>query len=262
MQARFVTMGSPGQRWLLAGLLALAAPALALGADPPAKVVPVPALPAPAGPAPAVRRPEARLRTLRAERELTYREVEAEPEQESLLVRFLHWLARQIAHFRSTPGGNITWNTIFYGLALGILVFAVLKFLQLDVARLFGRSSKAGGALGYEVGTENIHELDFGSALSEAESAGNLRLATRLGYLHLLKQLTDQGLIDWQPDKTNQAYLRELATAGPALNPQFTELTRQFEYVWYGEFPLSAAAYRPLRDGQQAFGRAILLVTR
>ena len=158
---------------------------------------------------------------------------------------------------RSTRGGNITWNVIFYGLAVGLLVFAVLKFLQIDVTRMFGRSSKA-PALGYELGGENIHELNFPDALAQAEATGNLRLATRLGYLHLLKQLTDQGLIDWQPDKTNQAYLRELAAARPTLRPSFTEATRQFEYVWYGEFALGAPAYRQLRQHQQQLGRDVV----
>lgn len=244
---------------LLSGLLALAAPAPAAAAPEPApKVVPVPPLPGPAA-APALRRPTERLRALRAERDLTYQEVSANPEQEGLLRRILRWVLQWLSGFRSTKGGNITWNTLFYTVAVGLLVFAVLKFLQLDVTRMFGRSSKAQG-LGYELGAENIHELNFPDAIAQAEATGNLRLATRLGYLHLLKQLTDQGLIDWQPDKTNQAYLRELAAARPALRSPFTEATRQFEYVWYGEFELPPPAYQQLRASQQQLGRELSTV--
>ena len=72
--------------------------------------------------------------------------------------------------------------------------------------------------LAYDTAAENIHEVDFATRLAEAEAAGNCRLAVRLGYLQLLKQLTDRGLIHWQPDKTNHAYLAELpppARCGP-----------------------------------------------
>jgi hypothetical protein len=193
---------------------------------------------------------------LRADRALTYREVAAEPETEGLLARLLRWLARLLNGTSSTQGGRTAWNVVFYILAIGLLVFAVLKLLQLDVARLFGRSARARG-LGYTVGGEDIHALDFGAALAEAEAAGQLRLAVRLGYLQLLKQLTDQHLIDWLPDKTNQTYLRELAAARPDLHPAFAELTRQFEYVWYGEWPLGAASYPPLRARQLELSRAL-----
>ena len=86
--------------------------------------------------------------------------------------------------------------------------------------------------------------------IAEAEDAGNYRLATRLGYLEVLKHLTDRGLIQWQPDKTNHAYLAELA-AGP-LREAFRGATRQFEYVWYGELRLNAALYQQARAGQRA----------
>ena len=260
MQARDSFWGArPARRLLLAAaLVAGGAGPLAADAAAPTvpKVVPVAPLPGPTSPVPTPRRPTARLRALRADRDLTYQEEAAEPESTGLLARLVRWLLRLLSGGQRTTGGRIAWNTLFYGLAIGILVFAVLKFLQIDVTQMFGRSGKKGG-LGYEVGEEDIHALDFTEAIAQAEAGGNLRLAVRLGYLRLLKQLTDQALIDWQPDKTNQAYLRELAAARPDLRPAFAELTRQFEYVWYGEWPLPPASYPALRDGQQQLGRAL-----
>lgn len=257
MQARFfLRAGRLGRGLALAALVAAGAPrAQAAAPTPPPATRPVAPLPGPAT-APVLRRPVARLRALRANPDLTYHEATAEPETEGLLARLLRWLLRLLNGLQSTRGGRVTWNVLLYGLALGVLVFAVFKLRQLDVARLFGRAARAGG-LGYTVGGEDIHALDFAAALAEAEAAGQLRLAVRLGYLQLLKQLTDQHLIDWQPDKTNQAYLRELAAARPDLRPAFAELTRQFEYVWYGEWALGPASYSPLRAQQQQLGRAL-----
>ena len=125
----------------------------------------------------------------------------------------------------------------------------MLKLLQVDITGAFGRSARR-GPLAYDLAAENIHEVDFTTRIAAAEDAGNFRLATRLGYLEVLKHLTDRGLIHWQPDKTNHAYLAELA-AGP-LHEAFRAATRQFEYVWYGELRLSAALYQQARAGQRA----------
>jgi hypothetical protein len=75
--------------------------------------------------------------------------------------------------------------------------------------------------------------------------------------LQLLKQLSDSQLIDWQPDKTNQTYLRELATQRPNLRAPFAELTRQFEYVWYGELPLQRPLYADVRERQLQLGQQL-----
>jgi len=125
----------------------------------------------------------------------------------------------------------------------------VLKLMQVDVTAAFGRAGRR-GRLDYDTATENIHEVDFRTRIAEAEEGGNFRLATRLGYLEVLKHLTDGGLIQWQPDKTNHAYLAELA-AGP-LREAFRAATREFEYVWYGDLRLNNALYRQARASQRA----------
>lgn len=209
-------------------------------------------LPADAAAQPPVRRPAAaRLQELRSQREFQYRE--GKPEStDSFWERLVAWLWRQFSRIFDTKGGRIAWDTIFYGLMGALLVFAVLKLLQVDITKVFGRAARS-LPLAYETGQENIHELNFAEALAQAEAAGNLRLAVRLGYLQLLKQLTDRDLIDWQPDKTNQAYLRELEASRPPARPAFAELTRQFEYTWYGELPVPLALYRQVREAQHQF---------
>lgn len=202
----------------------------------------------------------ARLAELRGQHAFDYHEHPA-PNEEATSAwgrfweRFFRWLGRQFSWL-----GNYTydgfWRWLIYGLLAAAVVFVVLKLLQVDLTRAFGRAPRR-AALDYETLSENIHELDFPAQLRAAEEAGNLRLAVRLGYLALLKQLSDRTLIEWQPDKTNQAYLRELASQRPALRPAFAERTRQFEYVWYGELALTPALYAEVRAEQVALGRQL-----
>jgi hypothetical protein len=161
--------------------------------------------------------------------------------------RFWSWLGRLVERLLSTPGGKQTWKYGWYAAIVAVLVFAVLKFLQVDLTGAFGRSRRRTG-LDYDVLEEDIHGVDFPARLAEAEAAGNYRLAVRLGYLEALKYLSDANLLHWEPNKTNHAYLHELP-AGP-LREAFRVATRQFEYVWYGELPLTAAQYRPVREAQ------------
>ena len=240
--------------WALAARPALAAPLPASPAlaDTVRRALTGPAT-APAGglrPPPAA---TARLDELRQEHEFRYVQTETAPSAWDLFwARFWRWLFEAIGQHTTA----LFWKIVLYGLLALAVVFVVLKLLQVDVTAAFGRSARK-SKLDYDTEAENIHELDFDTRLREAEASGDYRLAVRLGYLRLLKLLTDQGLIDWQPDKTNHDYLRELAAARPATRPAFAELTRQFEYVWYGELELSGGLYRRVRDEQQQLARQL-----
>ncbi|WP_245328349.1 DUF4129 domain-containing protein [Hymenobacter aquaticus] len=196
--------------------------------------------------------PAGRLRAYREQRAFQYVEARSERSGSSLLwARLWNWLDT----FLSTKSGRAAWEYGFYTFLIGALGFVVLKLLQVDLTRAFGRAPRR-SPLPYDAAAENIHALDFNALLAEAEAAGNYRLAVRLGYLAVLKQLTDRGLIQWQPEKTNHDYLREL-TARP-LRPAFRELTQQFEYVWYGEQnDLPAAHYALARDARVALQQLI-----
>jgi hypothetical protein len=202
----------------------------------------------------------ARLAELRGQHAFDYHErpadhLEASSAWGRFWQRLFRWLGRQFSWLGDYTYDGF-WRWLIYGLLAAAVIFVVLKLLQVDLTRAFGRAPRR-AALDYETLSENIHELDFPAQLRAAEEAGNLRLAVRLGYLALLKQLSDRALIEWQPDKTNQAYLRELASQRPALRPAFAERTRQFEYVWYGELALTPALYAEVRAEQVALGHQL-----
>jgi hypothetical protein len=207
---------------------------------------------APAGPNPAapVREFAAdELRRLREDDDLQYRET---PPPDNALAR---WLQRQLGRlFRNvfSEEAALYWKILFYALAAGALVLVVLQLLGLQPGEwLRGRNRRV--PVPFDTEDDNVHEATLPERLRLAEEQGQWRLATRLGYLLVLKGLTDVGLIDWQPQKTNHHYEAELRQRAPRRAPAFGALTWQFEYVWYGEFPLTAAQYEQVQAERRAF---------
>ncbi|MBT9391591.1 DUF4129 domain-containing protein [Hymenobacter sp. NST-14] len=200
-----------------------------------------------------LRRPAAgRLAALARRPEFRYVEPEIRSSSDSAWTRFWRELLRWVMELFSGPTYERKGRYVVYALFAAAFGYVVLRLLRLDVTGLFGRRNRA-VPLPYETLSEDIHRIDFTEELARAEQAGNYRLAVRLGYLLTLRHLTERHLIRWQPDKTNHDYLRELA--GSPWAPGFQELTRQFEYVWYGERPLSATQYPALREARQEFIR-------
>ncbi len=86
-----------------------------------------------------------------------------------------------------------------------------------------------------------VQERKFDTPISRAVSEHNYRLAVRYLHLQLLQRLSAAGAIEFAVDKTNAEYLREIT--GKPYKEEVAELTRWYDYVWYGEFAIDAAAY-------------------
>ncbi|ARS35499.1 DUF4129 domain-containing protein [Pontibacter actiniarum] len=172
---------------------------------------------------------QAKLEELRANEDFEYYE-EARPANtfwERLKRRLQQWLEE--VFYRGSASG--LWQVLIYLAIAAAIVYLVVKMQHVDIGSLFGRKT-ASIATPYEVLDENIHEMDMVALLEEAVAQQNYRKAVRLLYLQSLKQLTDLGLINWQPGKTNRSYIAEIKPA--AIRQEFEQLTGMFEYVWYG----------------------------
>ena len=191
----------------------------------------------------------------KAERDYQYND--AGPNQEiSLWDRFWNWFWRTIfGGLNENPGIGSFLKYLFLILAIGCLVFFVMKLLGMDMeALLLGKARKT--PLAYNESTENIHEINFDDEIEKAVSSHNYRLAVRLLYLRSLKQLNDGEFIKWQPEKTNSAYIYELNN--PTVRQDFISLTRQFEYVWYGGFSIDGNAFGNINQLFQNFKKQLL----
>ena len=154
-----------------------------------------------------------------------------------LRMQILYWLSD---FFSNKQRANTFW-WIFVVLCLGIVAFAIYKLTGMGSGNMFERRQKKN--LVYDDNQENINELDFETAIMQAENNNNLRLAIRYQYLKLLKYLSDKGAIVWKPNKTNHDYILEMNR-----QPEFTQLTNEFEYIWYGEREVTKEAYEKVKS--------------
>ncbi len=130
---------------------------------------------------------------------------------------------------------------LFILLGVGALIFLILRLAGVDALNIFRRKPVAAN-IPYAESLENIHEIDFDADIEKAVAQHNYRFAVRLLYLKCLKQLSDAGQITWELNKTNSTYINELANLEQRI--AFNLLTRQFEYIWYGEFIIDGQVFK------------------
>jgi hypothetical protein len=131
-----------------------------------------------------------------------------------------------------------------------LIVYIIFKLIGIDLLCIFKKNPST-IEVPYTESIENIHEINFDEAIENALLIKDYRLAVRLLYLRSLKQLSDSNLINWKLGKTNTAYLNEIADAEQ--RRQFSIVTRQFEYVWYGDFPVDGQSFQNINAIFQEF---------
>lgn len=139
-------------------------------------------------------------------------------------------------------------------LAIG-LVLAVIAVVVVRLLRDRRPPDDAGEAVGGAVSP--LPEHDAMSALTrppeswagladQLAAKGEYREAIRHLYLALLSRLHRDGAIDYDPAKSNWDYLK--AFKGPStVKSPFRELTRRFDFAWYGRLEADPASWRTFR---------------
>ena len=159
--------------------------------------------------------------------------IKPEPKRNDFLIKALQSI---YIFFTSTLGQVIIWGTLFI-----VLGYAVYRIIINEKAFLFSRKRKVNVGEKDEAGEEDLTAINWEAQLQKAINESDLRLAVRYSYMLLLKLLQERDLITYSSDKTNLEYYSELTNS--AYKQPFKQLSRQYEYAWYGNFGLSAAAY-------------------
>ena len=183
-----------------------------------------------------------KLRNYQNSRDYQY-DYEARP-TENPLVKFWYWFLQKLGEFFVSKSYQNFWQYVILAALVGLTVWLLAKAQVLGF--LFPKKAEA-LPLDYDMLTEDIHVIDFAGSIEQAIEARNFRLAVRLLYLQTLKRLTDAGRIVWKPDKTNRQYVQEMK------NADFEQLTTQFEYVWYGDFPVDDRRFSVIREEFKRF---------
>jgi len=193
---------------------------------------------------------KAAIRNYAEQKEFKYDKAQAE--QFSLWDRFWTWFWRMISNLFQGVTVNPISRYFFIGLGVAIAAFIIFKVIGAD--SIFSKKSKE-TILPYDILNENIHEINYEQELQRLVAEGKYRLAVRLLYLRALKKLSDAEIIQWQPDKTNYNYLMEIGQ--PELKSEFSQLTHQFDYIWYGDFPVDATKFEPIIQSFNHFNSQI-----
>lgn len=179
---------------------------------------------------------EEKLEEYRQNKEFQYGDQPGAPTQKSF----------QLPNFNF--GSAAFWKTVLYTLLILIIVSLIAIILKFTL----GKSSKhlPMDASPY-LEDLDIRDVNLANLLQLSISERRYRDAVRLMYLQVLKSLSEKEWIDWKLYKTNYVYEQEMA--GKALASEFSQLTMSFEYIWYGNYPVSQNLFSSLQHRFQTF---------
>ncbi|PSG86431.1 DUF4129 domain-containing protein [Aurantibacter aestuarii] len=154
--------------------------------------------------------------------------------------RFKQWLSDlwQSLFNIDSKGEAAQLTDVMLNIASVIIILLVVYFIYRAIINkegkwVFGKSSNK-TIIPVDAVETNIHETNFETLISSAESELQYRLAIRYYYLWLLKELTRKGLIEYDAEKTNSDYQLELTNHTQA--EKFAYTSYLYNYIWYGEF--------------------------
>ena len=136
---------------------------------------------------------------------------------------------------KALSGIEIAMKIIAFLVIIFVIYLIVKVIINKEGGWIFGKSAKKIKVS--EITEEDIHSMDFSSAITKAKNEKNLRLANRYYYLWLLKSFSDKEIIEWDIEKTNADYLNEISNL--ELKNEFQFLSYVYEHSWYGEFDLT-----------------------
>jgi Domain of unknown function (DUF4129) len=168
--------------------------------------------------------------------------------------RFWRWVGYQINQLFEREGYAMGFKIFVWSLAIVITCFAIVKLVGMEKINFWIKGHKSQLTAG-DINEENIYGIDFDQAIADAEGRSAYREAVRWLYLKSLRVLADNNLIDWKINKTNIDYATELSAGNHYKD--FQQLTRYYEFAWYGEFDLNHQDYQKVSQSFIRFNKTV-----
>ncbi|HUR67400.1 MAG TPA: hypothetical protein VMZ03_13700 [Chitinophagaceae bacterium] len=155
------------------------------------------------------------------------------------------------------PLGQRGWfQTLLWLVIIGAFAGAIMWYLAESNVGIFRKKDvTATGDSMMEDLPEDIFAINYQREIEKAAAQENYRLAVRLMYLRLLKDLAHRNIIQYKQDKTNFDYLLQLHST--RYYSSFFRLTRHYEYSWYGHFDVEEDAFKIIRGEFHQFDKEI-----
>ena len=156
--------------------------------------------------------------------------------------RFLNWL---FGDYEASSLLAFFLELLPYILLVGLGGLILYLFSKMNpAASLLGPSKKAKISLHEE--EEIIRFGNIRDLISTAVQEGNYRLAIRYHFLYVLQQLSEKGVVHYNPSKTDEDYLAEISAED--LKISFEKISRIYDFIWYGDFSADAAVYEKVKN--------------
>lgn len=153
---------------------------------------------------------------------------------------------------KPNQGRSMAWNPAVLKIVGYILILLLIGWV---IYYLFKNAMKDDGHLKNSIHSDSllydnrhideIRENDIEKLLHEALERNDFKMAVRLYYIRLLKQLHTTGFIAWKKDKTNHDYAAELTTF--TFTREFRKLMTAYELIWYGDRTPTPEEFRKLQ---------------
>ncbi len=182
---------------------------------------------------------------------------------DNIITKALDWIKRQIKYLlykfftwllgpkHGTELVKLIVRSLPY-VAIIIFAYLIFRFLIGSELIVLNKNKKYKNTQVVNLNDEQIiHEANLNELINQALQSKDYRLAVRYHYLQILKQLINQKLIDWHPDKTNRDYIKDLSNKN--IQPAFINLTHIYDYVWYGKYKPDENDFRDIENQFRKF---------
>lgn len=197
------------------------------------------------------------LETYKNDTDFNYVEVQSE---ENFLDKFKRWLRNILTKIYEAIFGVGTASgflyfmfNVFPYILLAFLIYLLLRFFLKVNSRNIITGATTTGSISFSEEEEIIKNQDISSLIKEAVKQKNYRLAIRYYYLLSLKYLSENNLINWEQQKTNEDYIKEIEKETLRLN--FSNITKIYDYVWYGEFNIDELKFEQFKTSFESLNK-------
>jgi hypothetical protein len=171
-----------------------------------------------------------------------------------MLERFVEWLSKVLFGDVEYKSISITRQAIIWLVVIICLIIAVRIIWRSSFTSLVKPQGKH-GRFSFEELKDGLQAIPFEKMIKEAEDLNDWRLALRWRYLFCLYALEKKGILEFRPAKTNIDYLRDLRKTD--YKQSFAELSKIYEYVWYGKFEVDKQKYSGYSELYKGFNQSL-----
>jgi hypothetical protein len=191
-----------------------------------------------------------KLKKYKKDKDFQYKEIVRE---KTWLEKLFEWLQNKMLSVLESIFGHqkavgilyIIIRALPYIVGLIMLLLLIKIFVNVQTERLSSRSSNVRSHIKMSEDEEIIQSMDIKSLITNALKDENYRLAIRYHYLYILQQLELKKIIDWELQKTNHDYQREIKDK--QLKNSFKDITYLYDFIWYGDFKIDANDFEKAR---------------